>query len=90
MTSKVAVIRGSVAGRRPVMVSISADKSSASVPAYWAKARAFGFQPSPRIVSAVSSRALRQSATRDGSSITLTTSARAMARSRATQHMTFV
>jgi len=82
--SIVARMRGSSAGRNPTIGSIRLEASRASVPKYWVNEPAESLQPFCTTVSKISSRVRFQSSTRWPPSMT---SAMAIARSSATQHI---
>src|SRR6266851_2701089 len=80
----VAFTRRSSAGRNRVIASIRLDASRSSLPKAWVNAPARSFQPCSRMAARISSRAAAQAATRSSAP---SCGASAMARSRATQHM---
>ena len=80
----VAFIRGSSPGRNPVITSIRFEASRSSPPNAWVNDPAFSFQPYSRMAARISSRTAVQPATRSSAP---SRGARAIARSKATQHI---
>jgi hypothetical protein len=84
--STVASSRGSSGGRNPTIAIIRLEASKSSDPTYWVNALASSLQPWSSTKAWMSSRTADQVATRSRAP---STSASAIARSRATQHITF-